>query len=427
MSRRTAIVVGGGVIGVASAYYLACDGWDVTLVERGEVCAGSSYGNAGLVVPSHVLPLAAPGVWWQGLKWMLDPESPFYVKPRLDPALLSWLWRFRAACHPARARPAMSVLRALSLASLDLYRELAKIDGLDFAFRESGSMLVFRTPEAFEHGIAEARLLGEAGVVMKVLDGPAARAIEPALRPEVVGAVASPEDAVLVPDRFVRGLARVAESQGARVRASTEVLGFRVAGDRVVAVETTRGRLEADTVVLATGAWSPEVARSLGLRIPIQPAKGYSLTYRRPPDSPNTPLLPAESRFSITPMGDLLRFGGTLELAGMDLTVNRRRVDVLPRSAARYIRLDPERLELLEIWRGLRPCTPDGLPLLGRSGRWANLILATGHAMIGMSLGPVTGKLVAQIAGDQPTPIDLRLLDPERFRWRGSATAESGP
>ena len=414
MGRRTAIVIGGGVIGVTSAYYLASDGWAVTLVERGEVCSGSSYGNAGLLVPSHVLPLAAPGVWWQGVKRMFKPDSPFYIQPRVDPALWSWLWRFRAACHPDRARRAMPLIRELSVASLDLYRDLAKLDGLEFAFRESGSMIVFLTASGFEHGIQEARLFGEFGVPSKVLDGPAARSVEPALRPDVVGGVLFPEDALLVPDRFVKGLARNIEALGVPVRQGTEVLRLRSSGDRVTAVETTRGSLAADTVVLAAGAWSPGIVRSLGFRLPIQPAKGYSLTYRRPANGPNIPLLPAEGRFSITPMGDLLRFGGTLELAGLDLSINQRRVEALRRRASQYI-VDTERLELLEIWRGLRPCTPDGLPLLGRSARYGNLIVAAGHAMVGMSLGPVTGKIVAQLATGASPVTDIRLLDPRRF------------
>jgi D-amino-acid dehydrogenase len=411
---RDVVVIGGGVVGVTSAYYLARDGREVTLVERGEVCSGSSYGNAGLIVPTHVVPLAAPGVWQQGLRWMLDPESPFYIKPRWDRDLARWLWRFRAACTPARVRRAMPLLRRLSVESLALYRELAGRDDLDFGFRESGSMTVFFSPEGLEHGRAEARLLAEVGAKVDVLDGQAARAVEPMLRPGVVGALLGHEDAVLVPDRFVRGLARVAATAGVRVATDTEVLGFRTAGDRVTAVQTTRGDLAADTVVLAAGAWSPPIGRTLGLRVPIQPAKGYSLTYRRPARSPAIPLLPAEGRFSVSPMGDLLRFGGTLELAGLDLAVNRRRVEALRRKALACLEgLDG--LELLEIWRGLRPCTPDGLPLLGRSGRFPNLVIAAGHAMVGMSLGPVTGQLVARLVAGAPLPADLALLDPHRF------------
>jgi D-amino-acid dehydrogenase len=414
MNGRRVVVIGGGVIGVTSAYYLAQDGWDVTLVDKGEVCAGSSYGNAGLIVPSHVVPLAAPGVWWQGLKWMLSPESPFYIKPRLSLDLAKWLWRFRAACAPARMRLAIPLLRRLSVESLALYRELAEKGGFDFGFRESGSMTVFFTPEGLAHGREEAQLLRQAGVAVEVLDGAAARSAEPALKPGVVGALLCREDALLVPDRFVKGLARLAASLGVKVSTGTEVIGFRPAGDRIRGIETTRGAIEADTVVLAAGAWSPEIGRVLGLRVPIQPAKGYSLTYRRPTRGPNIPLLPAEGRFAITPMDRFLRFGGTLELAGMDLSVKRRRVNALRRNALRCIE-GVDELELLEIWRGLRPCTPDGLPLIGRSARFGNLVLAAGHAMVGMSLGPMTGKLVAQLAAGVAPPPDVRLLDPERF------------
>ena len=413
MSGRSVVVIGGGVIGVSSAYYLARDGWEVTLLEKGEICAGSSYGNAGLIVPSHLVPLAAPGVWWQGVKWMLNSESPFYIKPRASLELARWLWRFRAACTPGRVRRAMPLLRRLSVESLELYREFAEKE-LDFGFRQAGSMTVFSTPEGLAHGRDEAKLLREGGATVEVLDGGEARSAEPALGASVVGALYCREDALLVPDRFVKGLAKLAESVGVRVRTGTEAIGFRTHGSRVTEIETTRGTFSAGTVVLAAGAWSPDVGRALGLRVPIQPAKGYSLTYRRPARAPAIPLLPAEGRFSVTPMGEFLRFGGTLELAGMDLSINRRRVEALRRKALACID-GGESLELLEIWRGLRPCTPDGLPLVGRPRRFDNLVMAAGHAMVGMSMGPATGKLVAQLAGGSTPPADVRLLDPDRF------------
>jgi D-amino-acid dehydrogenase len=230
----------------------------------------------------------------------------------------------------------------------------------------------------------------------------------------VAGAVYFPDDAHLIPDRFVRGLAAVAQGLGASVRTGTEVLGFTTRDGRIVSVETTRGRFAPDAVVLAAGSWSPGIAGGLGLRLPIQPAKGYSVTYERPPGAPRIPLLLGEARMAVTPMGDALRFGGTLELAGLDLSVNRRRVAAIERRPADYLALGGE-LRLREIWRGLRPCTPDGLPLLGRPAGLANLVVATGHAMIGVSLGPVTGKLVAQLVTGAPVSPDLGRLDPSRF------------
>lgn len=408
------IVIGGGVIGVCSAHYLSHAGFRVTLLEKADICEGSSYGNGGLVVPSHCIPLAAPGVWIKGLKWMWNPESPFYIKPRLDPALVAWLWKFRAACtadHVARAVP---LLRDLSFESLALFRELAATEGLEFAYRQDGALAVFRTEAGYEAAVREAKVLGAAGIASKLLDGAEARALEPSLQPSVLGGILFPEDAHLIPDRFVKGLARLAEANGVSIRRETEVLGFRTRGRRILAVETTRGDVEADEVVLAAGSWSPGLGRALGLALPIQPAKGYSVTYPRPDDGPGRPLILAEAKAGVTPMGKRLRFAGTLELAGLDFAIDRRRVNAIVRSAAQYIR-GVDQLRLLEIWRGLRPCTPDGLPILGRSERFENLILATGHAMIGVSLGPVTGKLVAQLCAREQPMIDLRALRAERF------------
>lgn len=414
MSERV-LVIGGGVIGVCAAYYLARDGCAVTLVERGpQVAWGSSYGNSGLIVPSHSVPLAAPGVWWQGLRWMADPESPFYIRPRLDPALLRWLWRFRAHCTEAHVRRALPVLRDLSYRSRALYRELTALTGPDCAFREDGALTVFRTEAGFARGRHELGVLTRAGVTARTVDAREARELEPRLATTVVGALHWPDDASLVPDRFVTGLARAAEALGVAVRRGTEVLGFRVEGRRLTTVETTRGDLPADQVVLAAGAWTTPLGRLLGLRIPIQAAKGYSLTYRRPADGPRLPLLLGEARVAVTPMGPWLRFGGTLELAGLDLEVNRRRVAAVARAPRQYLEgLDG--LELVEIWRGLRPVTPDGLPLLGRPRRYENVIVAAGHATIGMSLGPVTGRVVADLVQAKPPGVDLTLLDPDRF------------
>ncbi len=414
MAGQSVLVIGGGVIGVCSAYYLAREGFAVTLVDKDDVCAGSSYGNAGLIVPSHSIPLAAPGVLWQGLKWMLDPESPFYIKPRLDRDLLAWLWQFRGACSAERVARAIPLLREMHYASLGLFRELAALDGVGGGFEQRGVLSVFTTGRLYEGALHEARLLEGHGLPFKPLDGPAARALEPALTPDVVGAILLPDDAQIVPAEFVRGLGRAVAGLGVQVRPATEVLGFESAGGRIRVVETTRGAIPADQVVLASGAWSPGLARALGLSLPIQAAKGYSLTFVRPAHGPAYPLLLGESRFAVTPMGDTLRFAGTLELAGLDLSINRRRVAAIARGGARYLR-DVENLRLLEIWRGLRPCTPDGLPVIGRSTRFENLILATGHAMMGVSLGPVSGKLVSQVAAGAPPLCDLRLLSPARF------------
>ena len=410
------VVVGAGVVGIAAAYYLGARGASVTVVDKGEVAGGASYGNAGLVVPSHSVPLPHPGVLSQGLRFLLDRDNPFYVKPRLDRDLVSWLLAFRRCCTETHVRRAVPVIRDLSQASLALFKELA--GRFDFGFRHDGLLVVYRTERGLEDGRHEADVLNAAGIAAKVVDGAAARGLEPSLRPDIAGAVLFPDDAHVTPHRFVRGLARAAEGLGVTIRTGAEVLGFRTDGRRIRVVETTRGDQACDHVVLATGSWSPALGRALDLSLPIQPAKGYSVTYEQPPEGPRLPMLLVEARVAVTPMqterGGWLRFGGTLELAGLDLSIDRRRVAAIERGARQFVAL-PDTLPLLEVWRGLRPCTPDGLPMIGRPRRWQNVVLATGHAMLGLTLGPVTGRLVAQvITGERPL-FDLGPVDPDRF------------
>jgi D-amino-acid dehydrogenase len=407
-------VIGAGVIGVTTAYGLASRGRDVTVIDAGPIGHGSSYGNAGLVSPSHSLPLATPGVLGQGLRWLLDRNSPFYIKPRFDRALLSWLWHFRAAANEKQASAAIPLLRSLHLASRDLYDEWTALDGMDCAYARNGLLYVFRTHSGLHEAREEARLLQDSGLTSEFLDEDAVREIIPLLRAGAAGGVRFSEDAQMNPHTFVTGLARLAESAGATFLERTEALGFTTASGRITAVNTTRGEFRPAQVVLAAGAWSPGVARDLRLKLPIQAAKGYSLTFHRPDPFPDIPLLLMEARVAVTPMGPLLRLAGTLEMSGMDLSINRRRVDAMKRAASDYLE-GIDQLELLEIWRGLRPCTPDGLPIVGRPPHWENLVIAAGHAMIGQSLGPITGEIVARLICDEDPAFDLHLLGYQRF------------
>lgn len=412
------LILGGGVIGVCCAYYLMQKGRSVTLLDKQAICAGSSYGNAGLIVPSHAIPLAMPGAIRQALPWLLDAASPFYIKPRPNLELLDWLLRFRAASSEAALQKAIPLLLQLNRASLTLFGELASHDDLDFNFEQQGGLFVYLSQAGMQKGMHEAELLHEYGSEANILDGTAVRELVPALRPAVVGGIHYGEDAHLIPDRFVHGMANLVRKQGADICEGTEVLACETRGGRVVRVVTTRGDYAPEQVVLAAGAWSPQVGQSLGLRLPVQPAKGYSITIPRPTNSPKMPLHLPERKVGVTPMDATLRFAGTLELAGLDLSINRRRVQAIQNAAHDYLDLgdsfSPEP-KTIEIWRGLRPLTPDTLPIIGGSRHLANLTVATGHGMMGVSMGPITGKLVAQlITGEQPA-LDLSLLAVERF------------
>ncbi len=410
-SNTDVLVVGGGVIGICSAYYLAEKGRRVTVIEQGDLVSGCSYGNAGLITPGHGFPLAAPGVLSQGMKWMLDPGSPFYIKFRPDPELARWVWTFSRACNEGQMRRAIPILRDMGRASAALFEKLAA-GGMNCGYAHKGILILHRSPEAREKGLKEARLLEEYGLPSKALGPDEVRAMAPQIRPGISG-VYYPEDAHIDPFEFSRGLAGEAERKGAAFLTRAEVMGLERSGRRIAAVRTTRGDIRADEVVLAAGSWSAGLARDLGLRVPVQPGKGYSVTIRTPGPNPPLPLLLKEARVAVTPLGSLLRLAGTMELAGMDLSINLRRVDAIRRSAAEY--LECAEGDLVEIWRGLRPCASDGMPIIGRSGRVENLTLATGHGMLGLSLGPITGEIVARILCGERPEFDMAPLSPARF------------
>ncbi len=416
MAKRV-LVIGGGVIGLCSAYYASRLGLSVTILERGspdhDCC---SLGNAGMIVPSHFVPLAAPGAVALALRWMRNPQSPFYVKPRLNRDLLRWGWRFWRAANRAHVARSAPLLRDLHLASRDCFVEMAEAQGIDFGLVKKGLLMLCRTRHALDEETRTAGLSRRLGIPAEVLDPEQTASLEPGTRMNIAGSVYFPMDCHLSPDRFMASLTRKLDSVGVTFSWQTEVTGWRARDSRIEAVRTTRGELSADEYVLAGGIWSHDVARDLHLNLMMQAGKGYSLTLPHPPRSPAICLILSEARVAVTPMGTSLRFGGTMEIAGLDETVSPGRVHGIVKAVAEYLPdFTPGDFRGIRPWRGLRPCAPDGLPYLGRPSRYENLIVATGHAMMGVSLGPITGKLVAQIlSGGQPST-DIGLLSPDRF------------
>ena len=407
-------VIGGGVIGVASACALAERGARVVLLERGELCSGASYGNAGWISPSHGTPLPAPGVIRQALRWLLDPESPFYVKPRLDAALARWLLGFLRASTAARAAETMRLNRELILASLALYEKLAAEPGADFHFARRGLIVACESDEGLARARRELELLERLGGAGRPLSVEELRALAPRASTSLRGGVYFPEDAHLDPERLVLGLAQRAAARGARLETRQEVLALERMGRRVTRIVATRGDFRAGEIVLAAGAWSPVVAALVDLRLPVQAAKGYSVTVRAPSGFGADPILLSEAKVAVTPLGDRLRFAGTLELAGLDLAVNPRRVGAILRAVERFLP-GVAGAERVETWRGLRPLCPDDLPILGRPRGLENLVIATGHGMSGISQGPMTAQLVAELCLGRTPSLSLAPFSPDRF------------
>jgi D-amino-acid dehydrogenase len=412
------VIVGAGVIGLSCAHYLLERGRPVTVLERGgpdrDCC---SLGNAGFISPSHILPLAAPGVVGQALRWMPNPESPIYVRPRLDARFFAWGLRFwRAADDAKRAHRAGPLLRDLNLQSRALYQELADATGNEFEMAREGLLMLFRSPEGLEREAGHAAYARELGMPVEILDAKQTAAREPGLTLDVHGGVYYPLDAHVTPQRFVAALARKVVERGGSIAWEREARGWKGEGSRLRAAVTADGEIEGEEFVLAAGAWTGRVARRLGLRLPLEPGKGYSLTLDAPRERPRGALLLEEARVAVTPMGSTLRVGGTMELAGFDPRVHPPRVRGILRSLTRY--LPAFRLEdfaPVRPWFGYRPLSPDGLPYVGRTGKFENLSVATGHAMMGLSMGPITGKLIAEvICGERPS-VDLELLRPDRY------------
>jgi D-amino-acid dehydrogenase len=415
--NRQILVIGGGIIGLASAYYCARRGHGVTVLEgNGEAHGSCSSGNAGMIVPSHFVPLAAPGMVALGLKWMWNPESPFYIQPRVDRDLLSWGLKFWRAATPQHVQRSAPLLRDLSFASRACFEEFAALPHGDFGLVKKGLVMVCRTQHALDEEAVFAERANQLGVPAQVLDGKGLAQLDPDVTMSAAGGVYFPKDCHLVPEQFLATLKRHAQEAGVQFRWNTEVTGFACQGSRLTAVRTAQGDIMADEVVLAGGVWSQQLAQKLGLNLPIQAGKGYSLTLDKPRQLPQICAIFSEARMAITPLAGRLRFGGTMEMAGLNETINPRRIQgIIKNVSSYYPAFSPSDFAGVRPWCGLRPCSPDGLPYLGRTSKYANLTVACGHAMMGLSLGPITGRLVAEILSGEKPSFDLQLLSPDRY------------
>lgn len=420
MSRteHDVLVIGAGAVGLAIALALRARGREVAILEAARAGAGASHGNCGTITPSHAPPLNEPRTLWKGLKWMFKPDAPFYLAPRFDPPLWGWLLRFARVAISPRRRLAIERVRAeLLRASRRLLPALLAEHGIDCGFRESGVLYVFRTRSAFARTAAWPERFAALGITAERWQAERALAEEPFLAPGTVGAVHFPGDACLRPERFVAGLTAAVRARGVALVEGHAVTRLERVGARVEALDAEGRRHRAALLVLATGARTPALLAPLGLRLPLQPGKGYSRTFPPLPIAPRRPLVLSERSVCVTPWPDGFRLGSTMEFSGFSEYLNERRLGALERGAAEYLRLGPLP-QPLESWYGFRPMTPDELPVIGEIPGLANLMLATGHGMLGISLAAVTAALVAALASGEEPPLDPAPLRPARFLAR---------
>ncbi|KAF1015925.1 MAG: D-amino acid dehydrogenase [Stenotrophomonas maltophilia] len=411
--RDEVLVVGGGAIGLACALALSLHGRQVRVLERGRVGAATSHGNCGTITPSHAPPLAAPGVPWRALRWMLDPRAPLYVRTRLDPALWRWLLQFAARCnaddwlHATRARAALLDDSRARLASW------VQTQALQCEFDARGLDYVFGDERNYAHHLRECEALHALGIAAQPVDGARYVRENPAFHDRVVGAIHFPGDAQLRPDHYTAELARVLRARGVVIEENTAIEGFVSTADGVC-VHAAARRLQVRALVLATGPWSPAWARALGLRVPIQAGKGYSLTWSRPAQVPQRPVVLKDHSVFAIAWQDSLRLGGTMEFSGQDPQLRHARLQALQQAADRYLRA-PRGDVLQEQWCGWRPMSVDDVPLIGRAPVHPHVWLAAGHGMLGISMSAGTGQMVADMVCGHAPSIDPHPYRPERF------------
>lgn len=411
------IVIGGGIIGLSCAYYLRRNGNEVTVLDQGDFLDNCSYGNAGYVCPSHFIPLASPGRVLQGIKWMFNAQSPFYIQPALNRDLIDWGIKFLRSGTAKHVESSAIPLRDIALFSQNEYRTWSSLPEFNFAFNQKGLLEIFRTQEGKHHAEETVERSKKLELEVELLGKDQLQQLEPETSIDALGAIYFKCDAHLYPNKLMQNLREVLIQKGVRLLSHQQVTGFERNNGNIRRVITNDGDFTADQVVLATGSWSKKLAELAGISIPLVPGRGYSMTVEGESFQLNHPAILAERSVALTPMDSkTMRFGGTMEVVPVGTPPRYRRVQGIVNAVNEYF---PDAHVAMpatdKIWYGYRPCSADGLPYIGRTKKYPNLLIATGHSMLGLSLGAGTGKLVAELACDQTPSIDLKPFAVERF------------
>jgi len=415
-NRGTVVVIGAGIAGLASAYYLVRDGWEVKILEKNTLDNNCSYGNAGMIVPSHFTPLAAPGIVAQGIKWMFNSKSPFYVRPSLNPRLVNWGLKFLKHANRAHVDQHASAIRDLNLYSSRLYNELAVEDGFDFELKQNGILMMYKSKEMQHEEIELAHRAQDLGLDVDILEGNAVQELEPNLKLDVLGAILYRCDGKLYPSKLMQQLIHYLKAAGVAFFEKTEVHKFVTSGNKIKEAISDKGSFQADAFVLTGGAYLPQLTSKLHINTPLMPGKGYSFMYQ--PEKENTlnhAALLLEARVAVTPMNGQIRFSGTMELGPANDRIYENRVRGIVESIPKYYPELKVDYPSEKIWYGYRPCSPDGLPYLGRLKKFDNVLIAGGGGMMGLSLGPAYGKVVADLLAGQKIEAEIAGFRPDRF------------
>ena len=411
---KKCIIIGGGVIGLCTAYYLQKEGHQVTVIDQSAMDQGASYVNAGYISPSHIIPLSAPGVVRKGIEWMFDPSSPFYVKPRIDADFLRWAWAFNKSCTEKHVKTSMQVIRDIAVFSHELYQDISREADFNFHFEKKGLLMLCKTEKMLEEEIEVAELAAKVDLEATVLDRAELKLLEPNLELDAIGATFYKCDAHSTPAEFMSDLKKYLLKNGVEILKGQKVVDIDLKDNKIIAVKSNKGLVSGDEFVLAAGSWTGLIAKKLGMQLLLQAGKGYNINVARETKI-KYPAILAEAKVAVTPMNGFTRFAGTMEINKINDDVNPVRVKAIAKAATDYYpEVVIENEEIKNAASGLRPLSPDGLPYIGRTKNCTNLTIATGHAMMGLTMATGTGKLVSELITSKKTSLNLEPFSPDR-------------
>ncbi|GMN08704.1 FAD-dependent oxidoreductase [Croceitalea sp. MTPC9] len=412
---KNVVIIGGGIIGLCSAYFLEKEGNKVTILDKSNMLSGASYVNAGYITPSHIVPLASPGMISKGLRYMFDSSSPFYMKPRFDLDFIKWAWYFKRSSTKSKVEKAIPIIKDINILSRELFEGIKSSGDLgDFHLERKGLLMLYQNQEAGDEEMKIAKKAKFMGLKVKRLDGNGVNKLEPNIKINAVGGVHYECDGHTTPNEFMEKMISYLLTTGVTIHKNEEVIDIHSSNQKIRSVETTKRTLNADEVIFAAGSWTSDLSKKLKVNLPMQAGKGYSIDVKTNTNI-SMPAILMEAKVAVTPMMGFTRFAGTMEFSGINTTIRRERVNAIANSASKfYENLHIPKMDREDAKCGLRPVTPDGLPYIGKSSKYKNLIFATGHAMMGWSLGPITGKLVAQISSNKKTEMNITSFSPDR-------------
>ena len=416
MPHSDIVIIGGGAIGLSSAYYLNQKGFDVTILDSNDknLYNSCSWGSSGMIVPSHIVPLAAPGVIKKGLKWLLDPESPFSIEFKPSIEMISWLLKFRKAANKKHVKQAADLLRNLSMDSRSLYKKLN--EQIDFEFETKGILMLCKGEKTLKEEIAVSVMAQDIGMKAKNLNPAEINKLETGMKTEIAGGVYYPSDAHFNPGLYLSSMKKILINSGVKIFHKTKVHSINIDKEKITSVNTEHDNWKAKKFILCAGSFSSKLVKQIKLKMPLMGGKGYSISIDNIQKKPALPAILVEARIASTPMGKIWRLGGTMTVTQGSTKINNRKLSAMVRNVKKYYpEYNISSAQSLKPWVGLRPLSADGLPYIGPFKKYPNLIAATGHAMLGVSLAPVTGHLVSNIISEESFDYDMKLLSPDRF------------